>query len=74
MPEGMNQPTFFVAKGPFALEALAEASGAEIRQAGTNHSQISGVATLDEASPGEITFLTIPAIWTSWSRRERLLY
>jgi UDP-3-O-[3-hydroxymyristoyl] glucosamine N-acyltransferase len=60
MPKGMTHPIFFVAKGPFTLEELAEVSGAEIHQNVAQGLKISGVATLDEAGDGDITFFDNP--------------
>jgi UDP-3-O-[3-hydroxymyristoyl] glucosamine N-acyltransferase len=48
---------FFTPAGPFTLEELAAASGAAMRAGADARRRFAGIAALDEAGPGEVSFL-----------------
>lgn len=53
----MVETRFFRRAGPFSLEELAEAAGGELAQSELHGRMILDVASLDDAGPGDITFL-----------------
>ncbi|MBC7906505.1 MAG: UDP-3-O-(3-hydroxymyristoyl)glucosamine N-acyltransferase [Rhodospirillaceae bacterium] len=53
----MADPRFFTVAGPFTLARLAEISGADLAPGADPASEYSDVASLDQAGPGQISFL-----------------
>ncbi|MBX9634404.1 MAG: UDP-3-O-(3-hydroxymyristoyl)glucosamine N-acyltransferase [Magnetospirillum sp.] len=53
----MADPRFFTVAGPFSLARLAEISGAEMASGADPMAEFRDVASLDQAGPGEISFL-----------------
>ena len=53
----MPDPRFYVAKGPFSLAELAEIGGATLYPGCDSSRLIHGVAALETAGPGEVSFL-----------------
>ncbi|TVR98327.1 MAG: UDP-3-O-(3-hydroxymyristoyl)glucosamine N-acyltransferase [Rhodospirillales bacterium] len=53
----MADPRFYPVNGPFSLAQLAEAVGAEIGADADPDRLFGGVAALDQAGPGEVSFL-----------------
>lgn len=53
----MADSRFFTVAGPFTLARLAEISGAELAPGADPAAEIRDVASLDQAGPGEISFL-----------------
>lgn len=56
----MADPRFFERAGPFTLGELAERCGARLAAADLAGRPIDDVATLDQAGPGQLTFLDNP--------------
>lgn len=53
----MPDPRFYARSGPFTLEALAELSGAVLKDPAEGGRRISDVAPLDTAGPDDLSFL-----------------
>ncbi|MCP5372885.1 MAG: UDP-3-O-(3-hydroxymyristoyl)glucosamine N-acyltransferase, partial [Hyphomicrobiales bacterium] len=53
----MADPRFFGSSGPFTLGRLAEIAGAELRAGDDPHRAFTGVAPLDAADAGQVSFL-----------------
>ena len=53
----MPDSRFFTPSGPFTLEELAAAAGAEMRPAADAKRRFTSIAALDEAGPGDVSFL-----------------
>lgn len=53
----MEHPGFFDKAGPFGLEELAAAVGAELRPGSDDGRKLSGVQPLSEAGPGDLSFI-----------------
>jgi UDP-3-O-[3-hydroxymyristoyl] glucosamine N-acyltransferase len=56
----MADPRFFERAGPFTLGELAERCGARLADASLAGRSVDDVATLDQAGPGQLTFLDNP--------------
>lgn len=56
----MADPRFFERAGPFTLGELAERCGARLTDASLAGQSVDDVATLDQAGPGQLTFLDNP--------------
>ncbi|MBM3556496.1 MAG: UDP-3-O-(3-hydroxymyristoyl)glucosamine N-acyltransferase, partial [Alphaproteobacteria bacterium] len=56
----MADPRFFPTAGPFRLGQLAERSGSRLASAADGEREVRGVAPLDQAGAGEISFLDNP--------------
>jgi UDP-3-O-[3-hydroxymyristoyl] glucosamine N-acyltransferase len=56
----MPDPRFFNNAGPFTVAALAELTGAELKQCDNPEQEITGVAPLSTAGAGDISFLENP--------------
>ncbi|MPY68457.1 MAG: UDP-3-O-(3-hydroxymyristoyl)glucosamine N-acyltransferase [Alphaproteobacteria bacterium] len=56
----MPDPRFHAARGPFTIAALAEIGHAELRGTADPTLEIRDVAPLDEAGPGQVSFIDNP--------------
>ncbi|MEK9970879.1 MAG: LpxD N-terminal domain-containing protein, partial [Ferrovibrio sp.] len=56
----MADPRFFERAGPFTLGELAGRCGARLADAALAERSVDDVATLDQAGPGQLTFLDNP--------------
>ena len=57
----MSEPAFFRRHGPFRASEIAEWTGAEIAAGGDGQRELSDIAPLASAGPGDLTFLDNPA-------------
>ena len=56
----MGDPIFFRRAGPFALRTIAAETGAALRDEGAGEREVAGLAPIEAAGPGQLTFFDNP--------------